>query len=128
MRTVLITLLFLTGISSLLLGISMMSVPSGALLNISVGLLEDTAFRDFQIPGLLLVISVSIPSFIALLFYIINHPSRFSWALGAGILTLSWIIAQYIMINGFLLLDTLYFLMGFLVVLLAVQLRGRQLI
>jgi hypothetical protein len=128
MRTFLMSLLFITSISSLLLGLSMMSVPSGALLNMSVRLLENTAFTDFQIPGLMLVITVSIPSFIALIFYIINHPSRFSWALGAGVLTLSWVIAQYIMINGFLLFDALYFLMGLLVVMIAVQLRGRQLI
>lgn len=128
MRTFLMSLLFITSITSLLLGLSMMSVPSGALLNMSVRLLENTAFTDFQIPGLMLVITVSIPSFIALIFYIINHPSRFSWALGAGVLTLSWVIAQYIMINGFLLFDALYFLMGLLVVMIAVQLRGRQLI
>lgn len=128
MRTILMSLLFLTSMSSLLLGLSMMSVPSGALLNMSVSLLENTAFRDFQIPGLMLVITVSTPSFIALLFYIINHPSRFSWALGAGVLTLSWVIAQYIMINGFLLFDALYFLIGLLVVMMSVQLRGRQLI
>jgi hypothetical protein len=128
MRTILMSLLFLTSMSSLLLGLSMMSVPSGALLNMSVSLLENTAFKDFQIPGLMLVVSVSVPSFIALLFYIINHPSRFSWALGAGVLTLSWVIAQYIMINGFLLFNALYFLMGLLVVMMSVQLRGRQLI
>lgn len=128
MRTILMSLLFITSMSSLLLGLSMMSVPSGALLNMSVSLLENTAFSDFQIPGLMLVISVSVPCFIALLFYIINHPSRFSWALGAGVLTLSWVIAQYIMINGFLLFDALYFLMGLLVVMMSVQLRGRQLI
>lgn len=128
MRTLLMIMLFLTGITALLIGISMMSVPNGALMNIPVSLLSNTAFRDFQIPGLMLVITVSLPCLIALLFYIINHPSRFSWALGAGILTLSWVIAQYVLINGYLLFDALYFLMGLLVVIMAVQLRGRQLI
>ena len=128
MRNFLMIMLFLTGITALFLGISMMSVPNGALLNIPVNLLSNTSFRDFQIPGLMLVITVSIPCLSALLFYIINHPSRFSWALGAGILTLSWVIAQYVLINGYLLFNALYFLMGLLVVIMAVQLRGRQLI
>jgi hypothetical protein len=128
MRNFLMIMLFLTGITALFLGISMMSVPNGALLNIPVNLLSNTSFRDFQIPGLMLVITVSLPCLIALLFYIINHPSRFSWALGAGILTLSWVIAQYVLINGYLLFNALYFLMGLLVVIMAVQLRGRQLI
>jgi len=78
MRNFLMIMLFLTGITALFLGISMMSVPNGALLNIPVNLLSNTSFRDFQIPGLMLVITVSIPCLIALLFYIINHPSRFS--------------------------------------------------
>jgi hypothetical protein len=128
MRTFLIGLLFFTGITALFIGISMMSVPDGSLLKIPLSLLVRTSFTDYQIPGLMLVISVALPNMVALIFYLINHPSRFSWALASGILTLSWIIAQYSMINSFYLLDLFYFIIGLMVVMMAVQLRGKQLI
>jgi hypothetical protein len=128
MKYTLTLVLFLIGITAMISGLAMMSSPDGNLLSLDFKLLRDTPFNDFQVPGILLFFSVGVVNIIAVFYQMMEHPLRFIWALVAGLVTVCWIIAQYLLIGHFLLLDIIYFIAGLAVVFVAVQQRGKSLI
>ncbi|MEY4702857.1 MAG: hypothetical protein RIR96_754 [Bacteroidota bacterium] len=128
MKFTLTLILFVIGITAMLSGLAMMSSPDGNLLNLNFSVLKNTPFNDFQFPGLLLFASVGVANIVAVFFQMMEHPLRFKWSMIAGLITLGWIITQYLFIGHFLMLDFIYFIAGLTVVFVAIQQRGKSLI
>jgi hypothetical protein len=94
-------------------------------LNIPQSLLENTPFRSFIIPGLILTIIVGGTQLIAGIFQLRNnkYASEVSAVAGFGIMI--WIYTQLSMILQFHWLQSLYFYLGIVILILVVlQIRA----
>ena len=108
-RIIAIVLLILNGISALFGGIELTLDPSGERLGASVEWLQHSPFKDFLIPGLILLVVNGIGSLVAaaLSIYRIKGYPIFITIIGFG-LTI-WIIVQVLMIRK---TDTLQLIYG----------------
>lgn len=126
------SLLFITicfvALTTLFAGIILMSVPDGSMLRLPISLLHSTVFKDFRLPGFFLFLFVGGINFLAAFYLLINNKKKFNWTLLAGIITVLWVLIQWILIDNTLLTDLIYFLAGAFIVLLSLQLKGRSLI
>lgn len=128
MKTFLFVLSGFIGFTALLSGLLMMVHPDGNLINLSVALLEGTPFKDFQVPGLLLASLVGGVNCMALFFNIQKRPKRFSWAVAGGVVLCLWIIIQMMLIHSVYWLHIVYLMLGVLVILTGLHLKGKELI
>lgn len=125
LKWILYILLSFIAITATLSGLLMVCYPDGSALNLFLELLKETAFKDFRIPGIILVTAVGLANLVAVFVNIRGLPSQYNWAMVAGIMISGWIIAQVILINTVSWLHGLYLILGILIVLLAYQLKGK---
>jgi hypothetical protein len=128
MKTTLIILTSIVGVLATMIGVMMMAVPDGNMINSNVSILKTTSFRDFKIPGLILFLSVGISNLIAFFYLFVNHKSKFSWSITGGILLIIWIVAQFILIESSRWVDVIVITIGALIVFISMQLKGKELI
>ncbi|MFC2133857.1 hypothetical protein ACFLTH_04510 [Bacteroidota bacterium] len=127
---ILLFLLFFQAISGFAGGFGMISNPSGSAMQLPISLLENSPFKNFLIPGIILLILLSI--FPAITFYgIIKQPDwrwsehiniyddkhwSWTWSLYIGITLIIWITVQSALIGGGHVLQTIYDFVGILLV------------
>ena len=128
MKTTLIILTSIVGVLATMIGVMMMAVPDGNIINSNVSILKTTSFRDFKIPGLILFLTVGISNLIAFFYLFVNHKSKFSWSISGGILLIIWIVAQFILIESSRWVDVIVITIGALIVFISMQLKGKELI
>lgn len=128
MKTTLIILTSIVGVLATMIGVMMMAVPDGNMINSNVSILKTTSFRDFKVPGLILFLSVGISNLIAFFYLFVNHKSKFSWSISGGILLIIWIVAQFILIESSRWVDVIVITIGALIVFISMQLKGKELI
>ena len=126
MKTLLFILIAIISITATSSGLMMISDPGGQALNLPISLLENTPFKDFRIPGILLTI-IGVINLFAVFYNMRRHTKRYNWALAGGILISGWIIIQMILIQSFHWLHFAYLLAGILIMLISVQLKGKAL-
>ncbi|MFN2119852.1 MAG: hypothetical protein ACK2T0_05635 [Anaerolineales bacterium] len=138
--TVLIVLLVVLGVSALIPGAMFMLAPDGHLIQMPMSNLQDSPFRDYFIPGLLLFCFVGVfPVLVAYGLWrmpawewpnLINpfRVQHWSWAgsLAAGVILIIWITAQVFLIKSVAFLHYLYWGWGIVVVLLTLASSVRQ--
>jgi hypothetical protein len=138
--TVLIVLLLVLGVSALIPGAMFMAAPDGHLIQMPMSNLQDSPFRDYFIPGLLLFCFVGVfPVLVAYGLWrmpawewpnLINpfRAQHWSWAgsLAAGVILIIWITAQVFLIKSVAFLHYLYWGWGIVVVLLTLTSSVRQ--
>ena len=129
---ILIGLLLLLGVSALIPGASFMIAPDGRLIQMPMSNLQESPFKDYFIPGLLLFCFVGVfPVLVAYGLWrmpawnwpnVINpfKAQHWSWAgsLAAGVILLIWITAQVFLIRSVAFLHYLYWCWGIVVLLL----------
>jgi hypothetical protein len=125
MKTILFILICAVGLTATVSGLLMISGPDGAMLGLPLSLLDQTPFRSFLIPGIILAFLVGGVNLIAVFFNIQRNANRYNWAIAGGILITGWIIVQIILIQTVHWLHFLYLGMGALIILLAYQLKGK---
>jgi hypothetical protein len=125
MKTLLFILISFIAVTSTLSGIFMISRPDGEILNLPISLLEGTPFKDFLVPGILLTTIVGGANLLAVFFNMQRNPNRYNWAITGGVTITGWIIAQMILIRTIHWLHFIYLGIGFLIVLIAYQLKGK---
>jgi len=125
MKTLLFILLSFIALTSTLSGLIMMGNPDGLIMNLPLSLLDETPFKDFLIPGMLLATIVGGVNLLAVFYNIQRHPSRYNWAIAGGLMITGWIVVQVILIHTVHWLNFLYLGIGILIILLAYQLKGK---
>ncbi len=128
MKLFLFILLSFISITAILSGLMMIGYPDGSALSLSAGLLEGTPFKNYIVPGILLVIFVGIINLLAVFYNMKRDPKRYTWALAGGIMICGWIITQMILIHSFHWLHIVYMAMGIVVILISFQLKGKTMI
>ncbi len=128
MKTILFILISFVAITSVLSALLMMSIPDGSMLNLSTTFLKGTLFRDFLLPGFLLLSFVGSVNLLAVIFNISNHPQKYNWSLAAGIVTMLWLLIQFLLIHQSLSMDIIYAFIAVSIILISLQLKGKPLI
>ncbi|MDP4283690.1 MAG: hypothetical protein Q8891_04665 [Bacteroidota bacterium] len=125
MKSLLFILISFIAVTATSSGIILISNPDGRILDLPLSLLDDTPFKNFLIPGILLTLLVGGINILAVFYYLKQHPTRYNWAIAGGIMTTGWIIGQMILIHAVHWLHVLYLGIGILIILLAYQLKGK---
>ena len=125
LKILLFFLVSFTALTSALSGLLMIINPNGEILNLPLKLLEGTPFKNFMIPGILLLIIVGGINLLAAFFYVRNHPKRYNWTMAGGVIISGWIISQMIIIHAVHWMHILYLTIGISVILLSYQFKGK---
>lgn len=127
----LVFLLAVQSLGGLFGGISLVASPSGAILQMPVSMLEGSPFPDFLVPGLILLLILGLfPGILAVAllrrpawrwFGVLNIYRGIHWSwtysLYLGIMLVVWILVE-IMWVGYDLLQTIYGLVGIIILIL----------
>ncbi len=125
MKTLLFILISFLALTSFISGLLILSHPDGSSLTLRLDMLKDTPFHNFLVPGLVLTILVGGTNLIAVVYNIKRLPNRYNWAIAGGVMIICFILTQIILIKATSWLQFLYLGIGFLVILIAYQLKGK---
>jgi len=123
----LMVMLAFTAITAIPCGVVLMIHPDNAF-GLSITLLENSVFKNYFIPGLVLTVLVGGVNFTAFFINYRKHDSSFLWTLAAGIMDIGWIVVQIWVIHSFSWFQLLYLLIGFATILIILQLKHKELI
>lgn len=121
-------LLILVLATSVFSGILMMALPDGTALHLSTSVLYDTPFKDFALPGFLLMTIVGGTSMMALFYSMTSSVRQYKWSVVSGTIILLWITAQYLMIGSHIWFNLFFLAVAILIILLGLYQKGKMLI
>jgi hypothetical protein len=127
MKTILFILVAFLALSTVIAALLLMSVPDGSLLSLTTDILKGSVFKDFVLPGLLLMIFVGVINLLALFYNLINHKLKYNLSIAGGAMILVWMVIQYSIIQQAFWLDLVYVLVGLSVIFISLQLKGKYL-
>jgi hypothetical protein len=127
MKTILFILVAFLALSTVVAALLLMSVPDGSLLSLTTDILKGSVFKDFVLPGLLLMIFVGVINLLALFYNLINHKLKYNLSIAGGAMILVWMVIQYSIIQQAFWLDLVYVLVGLSVIFISLQLKGKYL-
>jgi hypothetical protein len=90
-RPIIVAMLFLNGMVTIFIGISLIMAPDGSLLGIETGMLERGPFNSFLIPGKLLFVVIGVGSFFSALLALFEIKYYPQFVTTIGIANLIWI-------------------------------------
>jgi hypothetical protein len=125
MRIILFMLVSLVALTSTISGMMMINDPDGTLLQLSPSLLENTPFRNYLVPGILLAGVVGGIGIGAVYMLTTGSINRYNWSMACGVVLIGWLIVQMIMIQAAHWLHFAFLGAGVLIILLAYQLKGK---
>lgn len=125
MKTILFILVSFIALTAALSGLVMISNPDGSILNLPISLLENTPFKNYRTPGILLTVLVGGVNLMAVFYNMQRHPTRYNWAIAGGCMISVWILIQLLLIQAAHWLHFIYLGVGLLIILIAYQLKGK---
>jgi hypothetical protein len=100
------------GIGAVVGGAAFLVDPSGTGIGIDVGLLEGSPFRDYFIPGLVLLAVNGLGSLAGAWLTLQKHRFAGFAGMGLGLFLMAWIVIQVSILGGIHWLQILYFALG----------------
>lgn len=96
-----ILMLLFNGIGAFYGGLSLITDPTGNKLQLPLIYLEHTPFRNYLVPGIVLLCVNGFFSFFTLLTIILRNKRAFLFTITQGLLLSGWIIVQIILLQMF---------------------------
>ncbi len=115
-RIFLIILLFLTSINALIAGLLFIIEPSGKLMGMTIEYIKNSPFQSFLIPGIVLFTFNGILNLLAGIAVILKKWYAAYFAIIQGVILVSWIVIQMIMVQDFNMLHLIMFIIGTLLI------------
>ena len=128
MKSMLFILISAVAIVSIITGLMLMSVPDGSLLHLTLDQLKGTPFKDFRVPGLIMFVSVGLTNLVAVFLNMTRHLQQYQWSLWGGIMLIAWTVAQDILTTGYYVVNIFFIVIGIMIVLMSVKLKGKTLV
>lgn len=127
MKLALLILLAFTGVTSVSCGAMMALEPTGSLLLLDLHWLQHTSFENFSLPGLILLAVGAVHLFA---WYNVksNRKNGLWWAVAAGVLIIGYEAVQMLLLQMTYWLQYSYIALGFFTILMALQLKHKELI
>ncbi len=104
-------------------GIALISTPDGSALGLPPELLEQLPFRDYFIPGLVLLIVNGLGSLIGGILTLRRYQLAGEIAIALGIFLVLWIMSQVVWFQAIFWLHVVYFIIGAVEVWLGLRFR-----
>jgi hypothetical protein len=123
LRILVLCLLFLLGVSALAGSYHLISDPSGQALQMPLELLNGTPFRNYLIPGVILLLTSGISSLIIALLTIKKAKKYSVWIVLQGVALLIWLSAELVLNKDFYTpqLHLPYYVLGALLVIFGLR-------
>ena len=113
LRTLALIPLFFTSISALGGGIALIISPTGETIEMPLSILENSPFRSFLIPGIILLVMNGLLSLLIAVFVILKSGISGRLVLIQGSILIGWILIQIAMIRAYApVMHTLYLAVG----------------
>ncbi len=128
MKSFLLFLIVFVTITVNVMGLILMCFPDGSILNLTVTILNKTVFKDFQLPGIILTLTVGVSNLIALYFLIEKVNKKYNYALLAGWLLFFWCSTQLFFIREYISIAIFYLFIASSIILVSYQLKGKNLV
>lgn len=128
MRTLLFILVSFVALTAFPTGLILVIIPDGSSINLPLGLLEATPFKDYRIPGILLAFVIGGSSIIALVLQLRKNKTQYNWCVLAGVLLTAWILVQMLLIRTVDILHIVFITIGVFITLIAYQLKGKWIV
>lgn len=125
MKTFLFIMISFLAVTATFSGLILIFNPDGSLLGLPWNLLEDTPFKTYRDPGILLAIIVGGTNLLAVFLNMLGHPARYNWAMAGGFMACGWIIGQILIINTLHWMHFVYLITGILIIMSAYHLKGK---
>lgn len=113
-RTIALVLLFFLGLSALPPGIFMITEPSGTGMGLPPDMLDQTPFKDFLIPGILLGLFIGILSLVFAILVLKKHRLQAWMIMFQGAVLTIWLTVEVLMDLFYALLTLPYYLVAIL--------------
>ncbi|MGE7111172.1 hypothetical protein [Lysinibacillus sp. NPDC047702] len=121
------TLLLLVAIGAIPAGIGFISKPDGSNLSMSVNLLKDSPFKDFLIPGILLLTIHGLGSLLGSFLSFKHHSFAITVTLVLGFAMVVWIVAQVYWLGLKSILQPTFFVVGVIEIILGLVMYKKKL-
>jgi hypothetical protein len=126
-RIAAIVLLFIDAVSAIYGGGSLVYDPSGEFLQLPIKLLNNTPFKNFLIPGIILFSVNGIFNLIVGILGILNHKLFPNLTISCGLLLIGWLTIQIVIIKQFYAPAHLpYYVIGIILIILGLILRNQM--
>jgi hypothetical protein len=115
-------LIILTGfvaVTAGLCGLLLILYPNGSALQVPLEVLQFTPFRNFIIPGIILMLGVGGINISATISLIKDQPRRLPLSMWAGLILCGWLIVQVLLIRAVNMLHLVYGLLGLIIMTLS---------
>jgi hypothetical protein len=101
MKSLLFILVAFAGITSTISGLQMIGKPDGSIFNLSLSLLNDTPFKVYLVPGIILTTVVGLVNLFTVFYNLQQHVYRYNWPMAGGFMVSGWIVVEMILIHTF---------------------------
>lgn len=125
MKKILYLLITLMAVSAFVSGLLLIRNPMGESMGLSLSLLEGSPFPDYFFPGILLILLIGTPHLLSLIYLARNHRHQFLMVMASGLVLMSWIIIQILLIHTANWMHYYCLGTGLMEVLIALQLKGK---
>ena len=125
MKVLLLILNALVALTAIINGGIMITQPVGSILHLPATLLQNTPFRDYFVPGMLLALIVGGTNLMAVVYHLARHKNRYNWSLAGAVVLICWIVAVLLLTGQWNWLQICFLMIGILIVLQAWQLKGK---
>ena len=113
----------LVGVGAVISGVMLVIAPDGRFLQVPLEMLENSPFRNFLVPGLVLLLVNGVGNIISALLCLRMHKLAGFAGMFFGFGLIIWLFVQVSMIGGGHWLQYLYFALGIVVLLLGIAIR-----
>lgn len=128
MKKLLLILAAFVAFTAIPCGIMMMIQPDGSLLQLELQLIRQSVFHNYFVPGIALTFFVGGVNLVAVIQLFRKKQNGLAWAIAGGLMIVAFEIVQLLVIQTYSWLQTVYLVCGFFMVLIALQLKHKELI
>lgn len=128
MQKLLLSFITVSVIYFLTMGILLIVSPKGYLLGLPLSILNKSMFKDFFIPGFIMLLGVAFPLLISFYQLITHRKNRYNWAVAAGFVMLIYTAFQFNYTDSSIWLDIMLIATSSFILLSALNMKGAGLI
>ena len=119
-------IIWILTISALAVGSSMIAYPAGGLPGLELESLHSTYFKDFQWPGILLILIVGMPGLLTLAILRFQSPKAFHISFSFCLIATIWFLFQMLVVPDYAGISLFYLIVSVFALLCSMQLMGKR--
>lgn len=113
-------------ITTSIYGIMMAANPDGEAINLTINMLKNTPFRDYRLPGILILVFGAGFNIAALFAILSRNKWRYFWTITGSLTILGWIVFQILSINHIQYFQALFVGICILIILLSQEMYSKR--